>query len=51
MAYLKPKSAVRTVDPQSGCSMTAAIYEDEGGVVWNSMLNFTDITYGSFGWV
>lgn len=51
MAHLKPKSAVRTVDPQSGCSMAASIYEDENGVVWNSMLNFTDISYGSFGCV
>lgn len=51
MAHLKPKSAVRTVDPYSGCGIGASIYEDENGVVWNSMLNFTDISYGSYGCV
>ncbi|KAF1323592.1 Poly polymerase catalytic domain containing protein, partial [Globisporangium splendens] len=45
----KPKSAARTVDPLAGCSFFASIYEDENGILWNAMLNFTDISYGSFG--
>uniref|UniRef100_K3W582 Poly [ADP-ribose] polymerase n=1 Tax=Globisporangium ultimum (strain ATCC 200006 / CBS 805.95 / DAOM BR144) TaxID=431595 RepID=K3W582_GLOUD len=45
----KPKSAARTVDPLAGCSPYTSIYEDENGLLWNAMLNFTDISYGSFG--
>uniref|UniRef100_K3W578 NAD(+) ADP-ribosyltransferase n=1 Tax=Globisporangium ultimum (strain ATCC 200006 / CBS 805.95 / DAOM BR144) TaxID=431595 RepID=K3W578_GLOUD len=60
MAATKRKSAVRTVDPIAGCSNSATVYEenvtrlwlttqDENGIVWNFMLNYTNISYGSYG--
>ncbi|KAF1323593.1 Poly polymerase catalytic domain containing protein, partial [Globisporangium splendens] len=49
VAPMKPKSTARTVDPIAGCSDSTTVYEDENGVVWNFMLNYTNISYGSYG--
>ncbi|GAB9473832.1 poly polymerase catalytic domain containing protein [Globisporangium polare] len=46
MAATKRKSAARTVDTLAACKDSAT---DENGVVWNFMLNYTDISYGSYG--
>ncbi|DAZ98404.1 TPA: hypothetical protein N0F65_000118 [Lagenidium giganteum] len=49
MSGAKRLSAARTVDPMANCGDAAKVYEDENGVIWNCMLNYTDISYGVYG--
>ncbi|KAJ0400715.1 hypothetical protein P43SY_000620 [Pythium insidiosum] len=45
----RKKTALRTVDPLAPVSADARIYEDEQGVVWHFMLNFTNLSFGTYG--
>ncbi|CEG48226.1 poly polymerase catalytic domain containing protein [Plasmopara halstedii] len=40
---------LKRVDPLSGCSSSATIYEDINGVLWTFMLNYTNISFGTYG--
>ncbi|CAI5700573.1 unnamed protein product [Peronospora effusa] len=37
------------VDPLSGCDTSAKVYQDTNGIAWSFMLNYTNISFGTYG--
>ncbi|ETI37201.1 hypothetical protein F441_16612 [Phytophthora nicotianae CJ01A1] len=46
---MPPRSAAKRVDPLSGCPSSAEVYQDANGVAWSFMLNYTNISFGTYG--
>ncbi|KAF4032487.1 Poly(ADP-ribose) polymerase catalytic domain-containing protein [Phytophthora infestans] len=44
-----PQSAAKRVDQLSGCPSSAEVYQDANGVAWSFMLNYTNISFGTYG--
>ncbi|KAG3116090.1 hypothetical protein PI124_g5556 [Phytophthora idaei] len=43
------RSAAKRVDPLSGCPSSAKVYQDGNDVAWSFMLNYTNISFGTYG--
>lgn len=41
--------AAKRVDPLSGCASSAKVYQDDEGTNWSFMLNYTNISFGTYG--
>ncbi|KAL3660772.1 hypothetical protein V7S43_014175 [Phytophthora oleae] len=46
---MAPPSAAKRVDPLSGCASSAEVYQDNEGTSWSFMLNYTNISFGTYG--
>ncbi|KAF1783807.1 Poly(ADP-ribose) polymerase, catalytic domain [Phytophthora cactorum] len=42
-------AAAKRVDPLSGCPSSAEVYQDGNDVAWSFMLNYTNISFGTYG--
>ncbi|KAL4150967.1 hypothetical protein PRNP1_010353 [Phytophthora ramorum] len=46
---MAPTRTAKRVDPLSGCASSAQVYQDADGVPWSFMLNYTNISFGTYG--
>ncbi|KAE8895831.1 hypothetical protein PF005_g10057 [Phytophthora fragariae] len=46
---MAPAAPAKRVDPLSGCASSAVVYQDANGVAWSFMLNYTNISFGTYG--
>ncbi|CAI5716377.1 unnamed protein product [Peronospora destructor] len=45
------QGVTKRVDPLSGCDNSAKVYQDANGIAWSFMLNYTNISSGTYGYV